>query len=61
MPDPNNHNRPDDDQAEYGSDCDLIEICEEDTVPGEPSETWRKWMEAKYGKKASPSKPPEAS
>jgi hypothetical protein len=34
--------------------CDNLEIREEDTRPGKVSESYRKWLEAKYGRKGSP-------
>jgi hypothetical protein len=39
-------------------DGDIIELNEEDTTPAPPSESLRRWMERKYGRKAPPPQPP---
>ena len=39
-------------------DGDIIELREEDTTPAPPSESLRRWMEQRYGRKAPPPKPP---
>jgi hypothetical protein len=38
-------------------DCPLLEIREEDTMPGKRSESYTKLLEQKYGRKAPP--PPD--
>jgi hypothetical protein len=43
----------------FTSDCDLLEIREEDTKPGRMSASTRKWLEEKYGRKGSPPKETE--
>jgi hypothetical protein len=36
------------------SRCDILEIKEEDTQPGEVSDSYRKWLEVKYGRRIPP-------
>jgi hypothetical protein len=38
-------------------DGDVLEIKEEDTVPAKRPESYRKWLEQKYGRKAPPANP----
>lgn len=37
----------------FTSDADLLEIREEDTRPGKMSDSFRRWLEEKYGRKAA--------
>lgn len=37
---------------------DVIELREEDTVPAKRPESYRTWLEQKYGRRAPPPKPP---
>jgi len=39
------------------SDCDIIEVTEQNSVPGEPSERYRRYLEEKHGRK-NPQNPP---
>jgi hypothetical protein len=41
-------------RSRFTSDCDLLEIREEDTKPGRMSASYRKWLEEKYGRKSAP-------
>lgn len=55
MPDPN---KPNQGEVRFTSDnCDVLEIKEEDTQPGKLSESYRRLLEKKYGRKAPPDPP----
>ena len=59
MPDPKKQSDSSDDLGYFSSDCDLLEIREEDTQPGKVSDRYRKVLEEKYGRKAQPPNAPE--
>lgn len=49
---------PNEDRVRFDSDnCDLLEIKEEDTVPGKLGEGYRRLLEKKYGRKVPPDPP----
>ena len=43
-----------DDTGFFTSDCDVVEIREEDTKPGKVSDRYRRMLEEKYGRKEPP-------
>jgi hypothetical protein len=54
MIDPQKQQEPNDTHVLFTSDCDLVEVKEADTQPGQPDEWHRRWMEAKWGRKKTP-------
>lgn len=61
MPDPIKNSNGNGNGADFTSaaDCDLLEVKEEDTLPGKVSDSYRKWLEQKYGRPSVPPKGPE--
>jgi hypothetical protein len=49
------NSEPNHDRVRFSSDCELVEVREEDTTPGQPSERYRQWLREKYGRKGDPS------
>ena len=54
MADPKRPSDSDESCIRFSSDCDILEITEENTEPGKVSERYRKALEQKYGRKAPP-------
>lgn len=54
MADPSNLPRAGGSEPQFFSDCDIIRIREEDTVPSKPSEQYMRWLQEKYGRKRPP-------
>jgi hypothetical protein len=54
MTDSKNSAEANNDQVRFSSDCDLLEVKEEDTAPGKASERYRQWLHEKYGRKTLP-------
>jgi hypothetical protein len=54
MADPNKNAGSAESRVDFVSDCDLLEIKEEDTKPGKVSDRYRQLLEKKYGRKPPP-------
>jgi hypothetical protein len=61
MAEPKNNPQPSENRVSFTSDCDILEIREEDTKPGKMSERLRKLLEEKYGHKNRPNGPTEGT
>jgi hypothetical protein len=48
----------DENHVSFTSDCDILQITEENSKPGKASERYRKWLEKKYGPKTPTPKGP---
>ena len=58
MADPTKPSEPEN-RVVFASDGDILEILEENTTPGTPSESHRRFLERKYGKKNPPNESAE--
>ena len=58
MADPKKTSDADESRVQFTSDCDILEITEENSKPGKASERYRKLLEQKYGRKTPPPKGP---
>ena len=47
-------------QIRFMGDGDIVEILEENTQPGKVSESYRRYLERKYGRKNPPTDGPSA-
>ena len=54
MNDPKTQQDGKENRIEFTSDAEFVEITEENSRPGKPSESRRKWMEEKWGRKDPP-------